>query len=80
MALATETLERRFDTAFGVTRTEQERDERLQERIQQLETDLSCLGEAFAIDDQIRSERDYLESLLLQQGINPWALPNEERE
>ncbi len=78
MALATETLERRFDTAFGVTRTEQERNERLQERIQQLETDLSNLGEAFAMDDQIRSERDNFERLLLQRGIDPWALPDEQ--
>ena len=78
IALMTETLERRFDTAFGVTRTEQERDERLQERIQQLETDLSNLGEAFAMDDQIRSERDYFERLLLQRGIDPWALPDEQ--
>jgi hypothetical protein len=78
IALMTETLERRFDTAFGVTRTEQERDERLQERIQQLETDLSNLGEAFAMDDQTRSERDNFERLLLQHGIDPWALPDEQ--
>lgn len=78
IALMTETLERRFDTAFGVTRSEQERNERLQERIQQLETDLSNLGEAFAMDDQIRSERDYLERLLLQRGIDPWARPDEQ--
>jgi len=77
-ALATESLERRFDNAFGATRTEQERNERLQERIQQLETDLSRLGEAFAMDDQIKSERDYLERLLLQRGIDPWALPDEQ--
>ncbi len=78
IALMTETLERRFDTAFGVTRTEQERDDRLQKRIQQLETDLNRLGEAFAMDDQIRSERDYFERLLLQRGIDPWALPDEQ--
>lgn len=77
-ALLTETLERRFDTAFGATRTEQERNERLQERIQQLETDLSRLGEAFATEDQIRSERDYFERLLLQHDIDPWALPDEQ--
>ncbi|MGB5963354.1 MAG: hypothetical protein WBG73_22145 [Coleofasciculaceae cyanobacterium] len=52
-ALLTETLERRFDTAFGATHTEQERNQRLQERISQLETDLNRLGEAFAMDDQI---------------------------
>jgi hypothetical protein len=78
IALMTETLERRFDTAFGVTRTEQERNERLQERLQQLETELNRLGEAFAMDDQIRAERDYFERLLLQHGIDPWALPNTE--
>ena len=52
--------------------------ERLQERIRQLETDLSSLGEAFAMDDQIRSERDYFEGLLWQNGIDPWALPDEQ--
>ncbi len=78
VALATESLERRFDNAFGVTRTEQERNERLLERIRQIETELSRLGEAFAMDDQIRSERDYFERLLLQHGIDPWALPNTE--
>jgi hypothetical protein len=78
VALATETLERRFDSAFNVMRTEQERNERLQEQILRLETDLSRLGEAFSMDDQIKSERDYFERLLLQQGIDPWALPDEQ--
>lgn len=78
IALMTETLERRFDAAFGVTRTEQEQNERLQERIRQIETELSRFGEAFAMDDQIRAERDYFERLLLQHGIDPWALPNTE--
>jgi hypothetical protein len=59
-------------------RTEQERNERLQEQILRLETDLSRLGEAFSMDDQIKSERDYFERLLLQQGIDPWALPDEQ--
>jgi hypothetical protein len=44
MALMTESLERRFDAAFGATRTEQERNERLQEQILRLETDLSRWG------------------------------------
>lgn len=38
IALATESLERRFDNAFGVPHTEQERNQKLQERISQLET------------------------------------------
>jgi hypothetical protein len=76
--LATETLERRFDVAFGVTRTEQEWNERLIQRNQQLERALAELGEAFTIEDDIRRERDYFERLLLQHGIDPWALPNTE--
>jgi hypothetical protein len=78
MALATETLERRFDNVFGITRTEQERDDRLTDRIQRLERDLSSLGEAFALDDQLRSERDYFERLLRDNGIDPWGLPGAE--
>jgi hypothetical protein len=40
-ALLTESLERHFDQAFGVTRTEEERNQRLSERmVEQLETDL----------------------------------------
>ncbi|HEY9743506.1 MAG TPA: hypothetical protein V6C90_23725 [Coleofasciculaceae cyanobacterium] len=77
-ALLTESLERRFDNAFGVSRTEQERDEQLQGRIAQLERALAELGEGFAIEDDIRRERDYFERLLDQHGINPWALPNTE--
>jgi hypothetical protein len=76
--LATETLERRFDVAFGVTRTETEWNERLIQRNQQLERALAELGEAFTIEDDIRRERDYFERLLLQHGIDPWALPNTE--
>jgi hypothetical protein len=76
--LATETLERRFDVAFGVTRTEQDWNQRLIQRNQQLERALAELGEAFTIEDDIRRERDYFERLLLQHGIDPWALPNTE--
>lgn len=76
VALATESLERRFDAAFSVTRTEEERDERLTQRIHQLETDLARLGESFALDDDLRRERDYFEQLLRQNGIDPWGLSN----
>ncbi len=76
--LATETLERRFDTAFGVTRTEAEWNELLIQRNQRLERNLSSLGEAFALDDQLRSERDYFERLLRENGIDPWGLPGTE--
>ena len=78
--LSVESLERRFDDAFGVSRTETERNERLTQRNQQLERALTELGEAFALDDQIRRERDYFERLLRENGIDPWALPNSEEE
>ncbi len=72
-ALLTESLERRFDAAFGVTRTEQERDEVLAARVQQLESDLARLGEGFALDDFTRQERDYFERLLRENGIDPYG-------
>ena len=78
LALGSESLERRFDNAFGVTRTLDERQEQLTSRIQQLERDLTQLGEDFALDDQIKRERDYFERLLRENGINPWGLPENE--
>jgi len=71
-ALLTETLERRFDTAFNITRTEQERDELLSQRVQQLERDIR---EAFWVDDEARIERDHYERLLRENGIDPWGVP-----
>ena len=74
-ALLTESLERRFDIAFDVSRTEEEQDERLTQQVQQLEHDLEQLGEGFGIEDNIRHERDYFERLLKDNGIDPWQLP-----
>ncbi len=48
--------------------------------IKTLETALANLGEGFAIDDEIRRERDYYESLLKQNGIEPYELPNSDRQ
>jgi len=48
MGLILETLERRFDNAFGVNRSESERDQRLSDRLQRLQQDLDRLGEGFA--------------------------------
>ena len=79
IALATESLERRFDDAFGVVRTEQERNDITTARINALESDLANLGEGFAIDDDIRRERDYFESLLKQNSIDPYGLPSGDR-
>jgi len=75
-ALLTESLERRFDQAFGVTRTEGERNTRLSERIvEQLENDLRA---AFDFEAATRAENDYLMGVLKQNGIDPWALPQDE--
>lgn len=72
MALLTETLERRFDEAFCVTRTEIERNELLSQRVQELERDIRG---AFWVDDDIRIERDHYERLLRENGIEPWRIP-----
>ncbi|MEG4855631.1 hypothetical protein QUB10_32755 [Microcoleus sp. B5-D4] len=77
MSLLTETLERRFDAAFGVTRTETERNELLSQRVQELEQDIR---EAFWVDDEARAERDYFERLLKENGIDPWRIPGGEEE
>jgi hypothetical protein len=79
-ALVTETLERRFDDAFGVTRSEAERNDRLIQEKQRLQQDLERLGEGFAMDDVIRAERDYFEHLLRDNGIDPWGLPSNKNE
>jgi len=60
-ALMAETLERRFDEASGVIRTELERNELLSQRVQELERDIS---EAFWVEKEIRLERDDYEPLL----------------
>jgi hypothetical protein len=79
VSLTTESLERRFDNAFGVIRAEQERNDRLSQQNQQLERDLAVLGEGFAIDDDIRRERDYYLSVLKDNGIETYGLPSGDR-
>jgi len=74
VALATETLERRFDAAFGVTRTEQERDDRLSQRLQQLEQDLKG---AMDFEAAAQYELNYVRDWLKQKGLDPWELPGE---
>jgi hypothetical protein len=75
-ALMAETLERRFDSAFGVTRAEDDWDKRLSDRIiAQLETDLSF---AMAETDIATYREKLLEDQLRQNGIEPWTMPNDE--
>jgi len=78
-SLTLESLERRFDSAFGVVRTEQKRNDTTTARIKALESDLANLGEGFAIDDDIRRERDYLLTLLRDNGLDPYVLPEGDR-
>ncbi len=78
IALATETLERRFDSAFGVERSESERNAILTQRLQQTESALSALGEAYAEPDVLRERVARLEQQLRDAGIDPWQLPTEE--
>lgn len=73
-ALLEESLERRFDDAFGVARTEYERQDLLAERMQQIGQDLERLGEAYAEPDLLREENGRLREQLRQAGIEPFQL------
>ena len=76
-ALLTESLERRFDQAFDITRSEDERNQRISERmVEQLETHLK---DAFDFEAATRAENEYLMGVLRQNGIDPWALPGDEQ-
>jgi len=76
IALGTETLERRFDRAFGITRSEDDWDRRVSDSIIfQLETTLSS---AFEESDIALSREKLLEQQLRENGIEPWALPGDE--
>lgn len=71
-ALMQESLERRFDAAFGVERSESERDALLTQRLQ---ADLAAAVDALAEPD-IRTEREArLEQQLRENGLEPWEIP-----
>ena len=71
--LSLEALERRFDSAFGVSRLETEYNDRLTQRQQQLEQTLTRLGEAYALDDDLRQRVEYLERFCRERGLDPWS-------
>jgi hypothetical protein len=75
-ALLQESLERRFDAAFGVERSESDRNALLTQRLQ---ADLSALGEAYAEPDELREQVARLEQQLRDAGLEPWQLPQTER-
>ncbi len=74
-ALIEESLQRRFDNAFGVSRSEDEYNRQLTEKVRSLESSLKELGEAYAMEDDIRQERDRFERLLRENNIDPYGLP-----
>jgi hypothetical protein len=78
MALMTETLERRFDAAFGVLRSEADRNTILAQRLERTEADLAALGEAYAEPDLLRMEVEQLRQQLRDAGLEPWQLPQSE--
>jgi hypothetical protein len=77
MALLTESLERRFDDAFSVARSEPEYNQRLADRTRELETALQQIGDGLAFDDDVRMERDRFRQLLEENGIAPYGLPEQ---
>ena len=70
MALSFETLDRRFDGAFGVSRSDEEYNQLLAERAQQ-QRDIEALSEAYAVDDIVREENSRLRQQLKDAGIEP---------
>lgn len=76
MTLMTETLERRFDSAFGITRSEEERDQRLGARLS--DRDLEAIGMLLAEEDDLRREVAELRRQLKEFGADPYALPIDE--
>lgn len=76
IALGVETLERRFDRAFGVSRSEDDWNQRLSDRIiAQLENDVAAV--LTEVDAALNRER-LLEQQLRDNGIEPWALPGDD--
>lgn len=78
MALMRETLERRFDAAFGVTRSEDERNQRLSERNAELERALRILSEGMAMEDELLRRLEQHERWFKATGYSPYELPTEE--
>ncbi len=77
MSLVTETLDRRFDAAFGVQRSEAEYNQRLSQRVRLLENSLDSLSEAYAADDDARAELERLRRFLRDRGFDPYSLPGD---
>ena len=75
-SMVTESLERRFDNAFGVARSEEERNQRLSDRLSN--RDLEAIGLLLAEDDDLRREVEDLRQRLIKLGEDPYQLPGDE--
>ena len=75
MALMTETLTRRFDTAFGVSRSEDEYNQLLRDQNTALQATLEDLADAYAEPDILREHVSRLEQQIRELGGKPWQLP-----
>jgi len=76
VALMVEGLERRFDAAFEVERSEEERNQRLSDRLSS--RDLEAIGMLLAEDDDLRREVEDLRQRLIKLGEDPYQLPGNE--
>lgn len=80
MALSVESLERRFDSAFGVSRTEADYNERLSDRIEQMQSSLDQLSEAYAEPDVLREHIERLEAQVRRLGEEPLQIPDQQNQ
>ena len=78
MAMTNETLTRRFDTAFGVERSEADYNQLLRDQNAALQATLEMLGDAYAEPDLLREENERLRQQLRDAGIEPWTLTDGE--
>ncbi|MEM1309856.1 MAG: hypothetical protein AAGF98_10280 [Cyanobacteria bacterium P01_H01_bin.153] len=79
MALSAESIDRRFDAAFGISRSEAEYNQQLAARLQQTQQQLALLSDAYAEPDVLREKVSRLEEQLRQAGIEPWQIEGGDR-
>lgn len=78
MAMTIETLTRRFDRAFGVSRSEDEYNQLLRDQNAALQATLEDLADAYAEPDLLREQVSRLEQQVRELGGEPWQLPSAE--
>lgn len=78
IAMVTESLERRFDAAFSIERTESERDMILTERNRQLEQALDAIRQGLEWDAELERENRFFRQWFDERDIDPYAPPAED--